>query len=178
MSDLDFEEAERSLVNEMTLSHYSKTKVRKVHSTDQLPGKIGTYDKPKGFWVSVDGEFDWPSWCKAEDYGLERFKWRHVVTLRPGANILRISSKEELDKFSEEYQDPVSPTLLSPRFSGIDWHRVARLYQGIIISPYIWERRLSGHASWYYIWDCASGCIWDAKAIASIKAEKYELSTV
>jgi hypothetical protein len=48
----------------------------------------------------------------------------------------------------------------------IDWQRVAEQHQGIIITPYQWECRYS--IDWYYIWDCASGCIWDPDAIESI----------
>ena len=50
----------------------------------------------------------------------------------------------------------------------IDWNRVAKKYQGIIITPYIWERRLTTTCTWYYGWDVASGCIWDNKAIKEI----------
>jgi hypothetical protein len=52
----------------------------------------------------------------------------------------------------------------------IDWLRVAQKSAGIIIAPYIWERRL--HLPWYYGWDCASGCVWDAAAVLSVKRLK------
>ena len=42
-------------------------------------------------------------------------------------------------------------------------------YQGIIIAPYLWTRRHHESTGWYYSWDCASGVIWDARAIAELK---------
>jgi hypothetical protein len=74
------------------------------------------------------------------------------------ARVLHLSSSDELLAFHAEF--------------GLDnwkvsWIAVAEQWQGIIIAPYLWERRL-GDPSWYYTWDCASGCIWDATAIASV----------
>jgi hypothetical protein len=51
----------------------------------------------------------------------------------------------------------------------IDWSKVAAKHQGIIIAPYCYARRLTYHTAWYYGWDCASGCIWDLKAIQSVE---------
>ncbi len=51
----------------------------------------------------------------------------------------------------------------------VDWAKVAKLYDGIIIAPYISARRLAHSVNWYYTWDCASGCIWNPRAIKSIK---------
>ena len=54
--------------------------------------------------------------------------------------------------------------------SYINWRKVAKAFDGIIIPEYIYSRRLDGNASdWYYGWDCASGCIWDARAIKTTK---------
>jgi hypothetical protein len=50
----------------------------------------------------------------------------------------------------------------------IEWRKVAERFDGIIIAPYIWQRRLDLESSWYYSWDCASGCIWNASAVREI----------
>lgn len=50
----------------------------------------------------------------------------------------------------------------------LDWAAIGKLYDGIIIAPYLWERRLNGGAMWYYGWDCASGCIWNPRAISEV----------
>ena len=67
-----------------------------------------------------------------------------------------------LDRFTAEYGD-------NERYCRmIQWDRVAERYQGIVITPYIWSRRLEPETHWYYPWDCASGCIWDGEAVESI----------
>jgi hypothetical protein len=51
----------------------------------------------------------------------------------------------------------------------INWRRVARKYHGIVIAPYLRELRFDEAVWWYYGWDCASGCIWNRKAIAGVE---------
>lgn len=125
---------------------------------------MGCFTKPRGLWVSVDGEHGWEEWCRAENFShMGTFKYR--VDLIPGANILVLTSPEELDTFDAKYGvEETYPPLSGLNIPGytfrrIDWLKVRRKYDGIIIAPYIWERRLS-HLEWYYTWDCASGCIW------------------
>jgi len=56
----------------------------------------------------------------------------------------------------------------------INWPAVAEKYDGIIIAPYIWQRRLSDNPDhfWYYGWDCASGCIWNTEVIEEIHTKE------
>lgn len=123
--------------------------------------------KPHGFWVSDEDDYGWHEWCNNENFYIENLKVAHEITLHEDANILYIRSVEALDEFTERYR-------LSPISSHqICWAEVAKEYQGIIITPYLWERRLDRNSSWYYGWDVASGCIWDAKAIKSIKVVKW-----
>jgi hypothetical protein len=130
---------------------------------DPAPGHL----KPRGFWVSVEGDDDWKSWCKAEGFALDRLEHTYDVQLAETASILRLKSAEDIDTFTKEYGVTILPNM--PRMGmGIDWSRVAARYQGLIIAPYIWDRRLTSHTFWYYGWDCASGCIWDVSAIASL----------
>ena len=56
----------------------------------------------------------------------------------------------------------------------IDWPAVATDYPGLIIAPYQWSCRMSEFTRWYYGWDCASGCIWNADAIARVTEEARE----
>lgn len=155
----------------LVLEHFSKRPLVRVRSTKQW--LIGDKDwnwrgKPKGLWVSVKGEMDWREWCEAESFGLDRLKWRSVITLSSVANILHIRSVGELDAFDELYgrDERIGTSDYSKRI--IDWEHVAKEYDGILIAPYQWERRFDGRVSdWYYGWDCASGVIWNARAIAS-----------
>lgn len=133
------------------LTHQSKHKEITVRPMEQT----GIDFKPKGFWYSVDG--DWERWCK-EDSGWE-FPYTHDVKLG-GERILRLESVTDIDMFHDAYKGKVSAAEWY-RENYIDWVAVARAYDGIEIAPYQWARRLDGAAhKWYYGWDCASGCIW------------------
>lgn len=142
------------------LLHYSaKAFSGPVRSEAQEPG---VSMKPKGFWVSVGNE--WEQWCRESEFGADRLGYVARVTLVPDANVLRLSGQIDLDNFTDEYGDPHSERRFT--IHCIRWDRVAEEYDGIIISPYVWERRLE--LMWYYGWDCASGCIWNARAILSV----------
>lgn len=148
------------------LIHYSPDVVRVVRS---IPvSEQGTHYKPNGLWLSVEGPDDWESWCRAEDFRLENLANRHEVVLSDFARIHRIRNAQEIDAFSARYSAVLIP---GHDMRAIDWKKVAEHHDGIIIAPYIWERRISRtpEVFWYYSWDCASGCIWNAKAVESIQ---------
>lgn len=156
-------EAEKDHLS-LSLSHYSKINVLAPRSVAQDNGRA---DKPRGLWVSVDGEDDWPSWATAEEWDIGEH--RFVVTLAEEANLLLITSPDELLSFDAEFGIDGSHGWR------VDWQAVASQWQGIIVAPYLWSCRL-GDPSWYYTWDCASGCIWDASAIASVTAPELVFS--
>lgn len=147
------------------LFHFSDTIIAAVHSTEQRDW--WRKDKPSGLWVSVEGNGDgWSDWCASEDFGIGAVP--HVVHLHPEANILRIANGAELIAFHREFHIPSGNRFREGR--EIDWITVAKRWQGIIIAPYVWSARLSVETAWYYGWDCASGCIWDAAAVDDILA--------
>ena len=155
----------------MKLLHYSKEPLgalRSVSVEQQEKNERGLF-KPLGLWVSVEGEDDWLSWCKAESFGLERLSYVTEIVLRPTANILRLHGAADIDRFHAQYKEE-GPHLSWRRY--VSWPRVVRDYDGIIIAPYVWSRRLDGEAGWYYSWDCASGCIWNADAIYALASVK------
>lgn len=144
----------------MELSHYSVKGKLAPASTKQLPAYDSFAAKPEGLWLSVDGDDDWLSWCVSEGFNLSALTYRFRLVLRDGANILHLDTNEKLRSFTETYGES------QPDYKNIDWRAVAGEHQGIIIAPYQWESRLK--LMWYYGWDCASGCIWDADAIGKI----------
>lgn len=149
------------------LTHYSHEHVTAVQPGYEQRPDAGA--KPRGFWVSVDeGERGWADFCRADGWSLHGLEFVHDVRLRADANVLVLSSAWDLDEFTEGYGVPFpKPGPYASTY--ILWHRVAALYSGIIIAPYIYARRLDGRASdWYHGWDCASGCIWDVSVIESI----------
>lgn len=127
--------------------------------------------KPRGLWFSVEAEGredGWREWCQAETFRLEHLEYITELELDLG-KFRVITNTIELDAFDEEFGHE-----FVKRVHGIHWPTVAQFHSGIIIAPYLWERRLDGRASrCYYGWDCASGCVWDSSA-ASIAAAKGE----
>ena len=148
------------------LTHYSADPVSDVYSVAQ---PLEPHFKPYGLWVSVDaGSISWPDYIEAEA-GDHHYRLRvvHDVQLAPDARILLIATVDDFDAFAGQYGR--NPRLAAPPgyYSYIDWKAVSEAYQGIVIAPYRYDRRLDG-GLWYYGWDCASGCIWDASAMAAI----------
>jgi hypothetical protein len=156
----------------MRLIHYSKEPLKSVYSiplAQQSERRSGLH-KPRGLWVSVEGENDWKEWYEGEGWGLEGLACATEITLAPNANILRVEGEDALDRFHKEY------SVVQYRYgddlgvrTAITWPKVAKNFDGIVIAPYVYSRRLDEAVSdWYYGWDCASGCIWNADATASL----------
>jgi len=158
------------------LFHYSGNKVGKLQSNfyekykDYWPEEGSM--KPCGLWISVEeseDDYSWFEWCKGEKFRLENLRHKYFVTLACDAKILHLKSPEEIHRFSIKYaaNDPFDfdrASIFNRKTEYvyiISWKRVKEEYEGIIISPYQWVCRLSSDTSWYYPWDCASGCIWN-----------------
>lgn len=160
----------------MKLSHFSDNPISEVYSeyqhTEHCYCGFKRFDKPAGFWVSVDGEDDWPYWCGQEGYRDIEAQYHYQVELAKESRILRLENYNQIVQFGREWCPPWMFDQTSDgrnRYAwGVDWARLAELYQGIIISPYSWDARADSSMNWYWGWDCASGCIWDASAIADL----------
>jgi hypothetical protein len=158
----------------MRLLHYSIGPLGTLRDQDQdsSPDTI----KPSGLWLSVEGERDWKEWCEAESFRLNQWKVEQEVTLKDDAlepmfggrkrGVLHLYSPACLDEFTRLYGKQLMPM---SRHEWIDWPTVAADYDGLIISPYIHERRMS--LLWYYGWDAASGCIWRPKRVVQSVGE-------
>ena len=133
---------------------------------EQSSGRPSSYKKPSGFWITDDSENCWRSWCMSERFSLESLTHKHEIVLDE-SNILILRCPYDLDDFSRDF---------GTSHWCIDWPKVAARYDGLIITPYQWERRMDH--DWYYGWDCASGCIWKANAIKDIRlvAVDYEVA--
>lgn len=159
------------------LSHWSKVPLGELRSIEQDKEReyVSCYDKPKGFWVSVDGEDDWKAWCDSETFNLDGLACRYAITLGNPDRLLWISDPDEMPLFTERYGNPDRHCSYSSGIDryAIDWRKVAEEHAGLIIAPYHWQHRLE--LSWYYGWDCASGCIWDVSVIASVTQSDAEV---
>ena len=148
----------------MKLVHYSDQPLGALLVRE--PGPERAFFKPRGLWLSDDDcDDNWRAWCVAEGFGLERLTHVHDVELLPDANVLILKSAADIRSFTREwtFEDPKLPSMMRVR-----WPDVMTAYDGLIITPYIWRMRLDMEAGWYYSWDCASGCIWQPRAVASV----------
>lgn len=149
----------------MRLIHYSPNPFTLERRAVQQDDPRNFTMKPRGLWVSVDD-----AWYVAalEMFGDDNLKHASLITLSPEARILYLKTVGDIDHFTEQYTIDADE-----RFQilgrAIDWPTVAKEYQGIVIAPYQFRRRLTPHTFWYYGWDCASGCIWDVDAIATVE---------
>jgi hypothetical protein len=142
------------------LIHYSKKPIEKILSRPGARMTKGLILKPCGLWVSIGDA--WRQWCIEEEYNTKALVCATEIILMPDAKILHLHTAKQIDMFTSDYS-------MLDGLHNIDWDRIAMQYQGIIIAPYCWQRRLTDHTLWYYGWDCASGCIWDAAAISSFR---------
>ena len=135
--------------------HVSAEPIERVYSVPkQVPGP-----KPRGLWYDVDRE--WEKWCRSEDWGWPDRPFGYRLEIER-TRILVISSVSALRHFTT-----MNGTNDECRGWTINWANVASRYAGIEIAPYQWGCR---HVlSWYYGWDVASGCIWDASVVQSIE---------
>lgn len=158
----------------MRLIHYSpiEREFQKNYLYDQ--NEVEFHAKPNGLWVSIEGEDDWKNWCLREKFCLERLRFSYEIILKDNANILYLKTPEEIYEFSEKYawrSRPLINGVFDPKEDTheLNWFEIKSKYQGIVISPYQWECRLALESSWYYGWDCASGCIWDMDCVSHIE---------
>jgi hypothetical protein len=126
------------------------------------------YFKPCGLWLSVEGNDDgWKDWCVSEDWNTESLTHSTDFALVPGANVLFLTTAEEVLAFTKRWQQ--AGLAADPwRSRMIDWPAVMKLYDGIVIAPYQWELRMERETFWYYSWDCASACIWNLSAVEPV----------
>lgn len=155
----------------MRLIHYSDDYLTEIRDVEQGTGRACKRgDKPNGLWVSVEGEDDWLSWCRSEYFVVEKLTHPTLVALNQDANILHLVGEPDLRSFHERYwcYPPWGRDDKFFRGDSIRWEEVAEKYDGIVIAPYVWSMRLDPVVKWYYGWDCASGCIWNSRAVAEL----------
>lgn len=152
-------------LSDRRLIHYSSAPLLGLRSVDQSGPGAGCY-KPRGLWLSVEGDDDWPNWCKSENFGAG-FECATEIVLEPQHRVLWLRTAYEIDAFTWEFGG-------GPRHAPIDWPRVSLHHSGLIIAPYCWERRLTDHTFLYYGWDCASGVIWSADAVSELRPMSQE----
>src|SRR5207244_1197059 len=122
---------------EQELLHFSQRRLGKVKRKAQDVVSLAPY-KPNGLWLSVGRA--WPEWCAAGSCAGDRFQHVARIALADDANILRLASALELQRFTEQYGHApqwATPPWNDARCYQIDWRAVAEKHDGIVIAPYI-----------------------------------------
>lgn len=165
-------------LHDLVLEHYTSEPLVFDRGRIYDQQKPRGFGKPVGFWVSVAGEDDWPSWCRSEEFCVGSLKNCSRITLAEDAKVLLVSSPGQLIEFHRAFsiEDPDRPLLegsdpFTTTFNRLHrpvvWSLVIERWQGVVFAPYLWSMRFDG-PSFYYGLDCASGCIWDLDAIKSV----------
>ena len=147
----------------MILSHYSSKPfvfdAMRVYPQDD-------HFKPRELWLSVDECDDgWKKWCENENFRTAALAHQTDFKLAPDGNVLHISTAADLRALTRDYVLRDAPQWSA---HSIDWSSIKEDYDSIVIASYQWECRNDRDTFWYYSWDCASGCIWNLKAIEMI----------
>lgn len=147
----------------MILSHYSSQEIpdlfNKIYCSQEKW-------KPEGLWVSVENaNRSWKEFCMENDYNIKGLTYEHSVDLKITSNFLILDTVSKINSFTEEYT--IRWTDLE--YTLIDWGRLSKERDGIIISPYQPSVAANISTFWYWGWDCASGCIWNLDSIASLR---------
>ena len=151
----------------MILSHFSEEPLILDVSRTYKPVMDGPVQfKPTGLWLSDESDHGWKQWCEAEQFRTETLKYRTDFKLKNSDRILRLGSADKLKAFTEQFR--ANLPIIGMSSIWIDWDRVMKEFGGVVITPYIWECRLAPGFSWYYGWDCASGCVWDLSLLEVI----------
>ena len=137
----------------MKLLHYSDRLIEKLLPIKYPQNEMKWHAKPNGIWFSVEGEFDWKWWCENEHFLIENLTNVYEIKLKENANILCLSTSDEILDMKNKYPyGGFSWPDKEPRTYELDWEKVQKEYQGIIISPYQWYCRMSLECCWYYGW--------------------------
>ena len=146
----------------MVLSHFTENAnwtfdPERSYTNDYEGGR-----KPGGLWLSDETGLGWKQWCVAEHYS--PCSYRHdfevdvtgVIHLKSFSEILAFTGTYILDRESRYLQR-------------IDWSRVKNSACGLVITPFNYDAHWFEDASWYYGWDCASGCFWDLSVLTPVR---------
>ena len=117
--------------------------------------------KPRGLWYEIDN--GWKDWVHYESPDWENeYQVGQEVVFKPGARVLVLDSVDVVRKFIETYST-LHPKLRSDE---IDWVKVTQEWDAVEIPDYgsLWDP-FRYDSSWFYAWDCSSGCVWNLDVV-------------
>lgn len=103
------------------------------------------YFNPMGFWISKGS--DWIKWLPHSS----QISWNmatYIYKVVPSKTVLRIHHEEQFLRFVQTYRNKKCRTINCV----INWKKVAKDWDGLIISPYLGEKLL-GKGATYINWE-------------------------
>lgn len=167
----------------MKFIHYTDSPIDVLEHREYSQEELNWKAKPNGLWFSVEdvgkhpNNYNWKEWCESEKYRTEYLEVSYEIILKEDAKILHLKTPEEITEFTKLYPLKTRDWDAEWDTYQLQWEEVKAKYQGIIISPYQWDCRLGLETSWYYGWDCSSGCIWDISCIKEFKLQESHAET-
>lgn len=118
-------------------------------------------EKPKGLWYDLDRS--WIRFVGKRMPGWWSKNGKHTYKVQVDlSKMIVIRNYKELVAFEKKY----GTGSIAENDFWIDWPKVARDYSGIEIATFI---RKADDRNWYYVWDVASGCIWEKSALKNVE---------
>lgn len=152
-----FDELQRE-ARKHTYTVMTRAPLSQITSADAVNPETNSIGKPGGFWFGVGSE--WVDWTKDE---MPEWKGDNLYSVEVDeSECLVIESEFDFRDFSRTY---------GTRDGMIDWERVSKDHKGIIVRQYFPKYRMNPQYRWYYSWDIASGCVWDASAIKQVEQQ-------
>lgn len=133
----------------------SSRPLESVHSVSQT-GEAASIGKPDGFWFAAGSE--WVDWTESE---MPQWKGDNLYDVEVNEDeCIVIEDEIDMREFHAKYRTRDGSEM-------IDWQKVSKDAKGVIFKRYFPEFRR--RYKWYYTWDIASGCVWDASAIKQVE---------
>jgi hypothetical protein len=132
--------------------------------------------KPDGLWFCADENDGWEAFVRRKvregntSFSLGQIKYRTGIEFYATSNVLFVRNGEDFDRFAKNYGQISEQTLertrsVFRRSPLIDWPRLAREFDALVISPFRSDCLQYPKSEWYRCWDVASGCVWNPKAV-------------
>lgn len=150
----------------MILSHFSDENFR-FNTRKKYPTPPKFEHKPKGLWLSDETELGWSKWTSDQNFRTNTMAERTTFDCNLD-NWAVLNDREMIDIFTKRFT--ARHEFGEMHLDFMNWAEIMDRFSGILITPYCWGSRTKH--SWYYGWDCASGCVWDLSTIKLIKTEK------
>jgi hypothetical protein len=151
----DFDDSEIENLSQFLMKYHPEARIvltNKETIENVNVNQVSRKQKPNGIWYSLANE--WVDYLKYDAPEMAP-NYTNAFSLDIDyTKVLKIDSPEKFLEFHKKYSDGMF----------VDWKAIQNEgYCGVEIIPFQSEYKFD--VQWYYIWDIASGCIWDSSCI-------------